>query len=110
MNIDFASIEQTEIPHFKNGEGSVSAAMHVDSSGKIMLSRIHPNSSIGMHTHDTNYEVCFFLSGTGKAVIDGKEEKLSAGVCHYCPKGSTHTLINTGTEDLVMYAVVPESK
>jgi len=110
MIINFDSIEKTTIPHFKDGEGSITAAMHVDASGKIMLLRIHPDSSIGMHKHETNYEVCYILSGTGKAVINGVEEPLSAGVCHYCPKGSEHTLINTGKDDLVMYAIVPETK
>ena len=88
------------------GDGSIIAAMHIDSSGKIMRVRIHPNSSIGMHTHETNYEVCFVISGKGKAVFNGTEETLAPGVCHYCPKGESHTLINTGDEDLVFFAVV----
>ena len=109
MNIDFTSIQPATIPHFKDGEGSVTASMHVDASGKIMTARIHTDSSIGMHTHETNYEVCYIVSGEGKAVCDGKEELLLPGVCHYCPKGSAHTIINTGSEDLVMFAVVPEA-
>lgn len=106
MIIDFDSLEQTVIPNFKNGDGFVTAAAHIDSSGKIMRVRIHPDSSIGMHTHETNYEVCFIISGKGKAVFNGTEETLAPGVCHYCPKGESHTLINTGDEDLVFFAVV----
>ncbi|HJJ36414.1 MAG TPA: cupin domain-containing protein [Methanocorpusculum sp.] len=110
MILDFDKLEKTTLQNFKNGDGAVTAAMHVDNAGKIMLTRIHPNSSIGVHTHDTNYEVCYILSGVGKAVYEGTEEPLHAGICHYCPKGKTHTLINTGSEDLVLFAVVPETK
>ena len=41
-------------------------------------------------------------------IIDGKEEILTEGDCHYCKKGQTHTLINIGEEDLIFYAVVPQ--
>lgn len=109
MNIDFDTLEKMTIQHFKDGEGAVTASMHVDSSGKIMIARIHPHSSIGLHRHETNYEVCYVLSGKGKAVFDGTEEPLYPGVCHYCPKGHAHILINSGTEDLVLYAIVPET-
>ena len=50
----------------------------------------------------------YFLSGTGKVLCDGVWERVTPGTCHYCPRGSSHTLINDGTEDLVTFAVVPE--
>ena len=51
------------------------------------------------------------ISGTGKVLCGGACEPLSAGSCHYCPKGHEHSLINDsaeGGEDLVFFAVVPE--
>ncbi len=51
-------------------------------------------------------EMKYLISETGKAICDGVEEKLSAGVMHICHKGSEHTIINTGDYDLVMLAVV----
>lgn len=106
MQIDFESMENTVIPNFKNGEGTVEAKMFYDGNARIMLSRIRPGSSIGFHTHDINSEVIFIVSGIGKAVWNGEEQILKAGSCHYCPKGTSHTLINTGDDDLVMYAAV----
>ena len=41
---------------------------------------------------------------------DGSVEKLSAGDCHYCPRGSSHSFANEGSEDLVFRAVVPEHR
>ena len=39
---------------------------------------------------------------------DEKEELLAAGCCHICPRGSEHSIINTGDDDLVMLTVVVE--
>ena len=61
-----------------------------------------------MHSHPTSDDINYILSGTGKAVCDGQEELLFPGTCHICKKGSEHSIMNTGTEDLVMLTVVVE--
>jgi mannose-6-phosphate isomerase-like protein (cupin superfamily) len=48
----------------------------------------------------------YIISGIGKAFCDGTEEALSPGVMHICPKGSEHSIVNTGEEDLVMLTIV----
>lgn len=108
MKIDFSGIELSSIPNFKNGTGITDANIFFDGKNRILLCRIRPGSSIGLHTHETNSEIMFFLSGQGRVVCDGEEEIVGKGSCHYCPKGSSHTTINTGSEDLVLYAVVAE--
>ena len=40
--------------------------------------------------------------------IDGKTEILKAGQAHYCPKGHKHGMKNEGTEDLIIFGVVPK--
>lgn len=108
MIVDFDALEEQEIPNFKGGEGSVSSAALVDASNRIMRATVHPHSSIGWHQHLKNSEIVYVLSGTGKVVVEGGEEPLSPGVCHYCPAGSFHSVVNDGEEDLVVFAVVPE--
>ena len=108
MRFVFDEMENTVIPGFKGGDGSVEARMYYDGKVRIMSCHIKPHSSIGVHTHENNCEVMFFTSGHGVATCDGVDEPVSAGVCHYCPKGSTHTVVNTGDDDLVMYATVTE--
>ena len=110
MQIDFERIENTAIPGFKGGDGVTEARMFFDGNSRIMICRIKPRSSIGVHTHETSSEVMFFISGHGKAVCDGVEEIIRPGVAHFCPRGSTHTVVNTGDDDLVMYAAVTEFK
>ena len=61
-----------------------------------------------MHRHETSDDINYVLSGNGKAVCDGKEEYLRAGMCHICKKGSEHSIMNIGDEDLVLLTVVTE--
>ncbi len=108
MLIDFNKLKNVEIPNLNNGEGVVSAKMYMEEKNKIMISVLPAGASIGMHQHTTSSEINYVISGEGKAVCDGKEEILGAGLCHYCPKGSCHSIINTGNSDLVLFTAVPE--
>ena len=55
------------------------------------------------HSMDGEKQVMIgLLQGLG----DGVEEELRPGVLHICPKGSEHSIINTGTEDLVLFTIV----
>ena len=110
MQIDFDSIPQEEIPNFRGGDGVFRIRSGVFEGTKVMRSVLPSGSSIGVHKHDGNCEVMFFVSGTGKAICDGKEERIAPGVCHFCPEGSSHGIINDGPEDLVMYAAITELK
>lgn len=84
----------------------MSAKMYMSENGKIISCSIHPGGSIGLHRHETSDDINYVLSGRGKAVCDGQEEFLSPGICHVCKKGSEHSIINTGNEDLVLLTVV----
>jgi mannose-6-phosphate isomerase-like protein (cupin superfamily) len=108
MIIKFDEMQETEYKSFLGGDGALNAKIFNDGQNKILRGRLEKGCSIGLHTHETSAEIIFILSGQGKSICDGKEEILSAGDCHYCPKGSEHCLINTGAEDLLFYAVVPQ--
>ena len=108
MKLDFDAMEETAIPRFRDGEKTTYARMFVDGNNRIMRGRLEPGASIGLHTHETNREIIYVLEGQGKVLYDGAYETLSAGSCHYCPKGHAHSLINDSTADLVFFAVVPE--
>ena len=106
--IDFVKMEEKLIPNFKGGEGTFAVKMFTDESNKILHGRLVPGASIGVHSHDTSSEIIYILSGVATAILEGKEEILTPGQCHYCPKGGTPTMMNKGTEDLIFFAVVPE--
>ena len=100
--LKFAEMPDTVLQNFKGGDGEVSARMFQDDKVRIMRATIKQGCSIGLHTHDTSCEVVYVLSGQANCVIDGREE------CHYCPKGSAHTVKNVLPEPLEAVCVIPE--
>ena len=107
MLIDFSAVETQVIPSFLGGEGEIHAQMHADGLNRILHGILPPGSSIGYHTHETSSEIIYILAGTGRVLYDGGDEPLSAGSCHYCPKGHAHSLINDSQGALTFFAVVP---
>ena len=105
--IKFDNIDEKRLEAFKGGAGALCAKMLTDELIKILLGRLEPGSSIGLHTHEDSSEIMYFISGRGKTIHNGKEERILPGDCHYCKKGEAHTVINDGDEDLVFFAVVP---
>lgn len=108
MLIDFTSIPVATIPNMRGGEKEFRVHTYTDDMCRIMRGTLIPGASIGLHTHDTNSEIIYILSGAGTLICDGVSEPVAAGFCHYCPKGHAHTFINDGDEDLEFFAVVPE--
>ena len=120
MKIDFNEIQEIANPQFKGGEGDTMFRTYNDGQNKIMRGRLEPGCSIGYHSHETNSEIIYILSGEARCLHDDgerdrsgandpKEECLVPGQCHYCPKGHSHSLINaSATEPLLFFAVVPE--
>ena len=108
MLIDFENIETECLKNFKGGEKEVLANRFNDGKNKIMRLCLCPGSTIGLHTHETSSEIVMVISGEGKFLTEEGEEPVGAGSVHYCEKGKTHSLVNTGNEDLMIFAVVPE--
>ena len=111
MVIDFNKIDEVANPNFKGGEGDTMFRTFNDGTNKIMRGRLEVGCSIGNHSHETNSEIIFILSGEARCLYDDGEERLTVGQCHYCPQGHSHSLINASTpEPLLFFAVVPEHK
>lgn len=106
MQIDFSKIDSMTFPGMNNGTGTMSAQMFNDESYRIIPTTIHPGGSIGMHKQESGDDLNYIISGAGKAICDGIEEELKPGVMHICPKGSSHSIINTGEDDLMMLTIV----
>ena len=77
-----------------------------DDNYRIIFTKIPVGSSIGKHTQTSGDDINYIISGIGKAVCDGVEEVLIPESCHICFKGSEHSIINTGSEDLVILTIV----
>ncbi len=139
MIIDFKNMEEKPVECFKGGVGITNLRKFENELGKIILGRLEPGATIGLHTHETNSEAIYIVSGTADFIYDPESangsqtasaaedsqagsnaednsadsaapeyETVSAGGCHYCPKGHTHSMVNNGSEDIVFFAVIPE--
>ncbi len=108
MIIDFKDIEETVFKNFRGGEKETSVRMFNDNINRIMQGKLEPGASIGLHTHEDNSEIIYIIKGCGKILYDNQYANIKAGICHYCPKGHAHSLINDSTDDLIFFAVVPK--
>ena len=99
MKLDFKAMDENWLANFKGGEKGLLAKMFADEHNRIIKARLIAGATVGDHAHEMGSEIIFALSG---------EEKLTAGDCHYCPKGHRHFLKNDGPEDFVFFAVVPQ--
>lgn len=107
MLIEFDNMDYSAINKFYGGEKDTLARLFTDEYNRIMYGKLGPGASIGMHKHNNNSEIIYILHGAGKAIFDNAIEELKPGACHYCPKGHSHSILNSGMEDLVFFAVVP---
>ncbi len=110
MTLDYPSLPFEDLPHFKGGEKKLRAQIFWDGKVKILHGILEPGASIGEHLHETNAEVIFVRHGKGTIIDDGEKSPICAGQCTYCPQGHSHSLVNTGQEDLEFYATIPELK
>ena len=106
MIIDFSKIEEVTFPGMNGGTGQMTVRMYNDEKYRIIPTTIHRGGNIGMHRQTSGDDMNYVLSGIGKAICDGVEEELKPGSLHICPKGSEHSIINTGNEDLVLFTIV----
>ena len=72
---------------------------------QLVVMDIPPGGEVGEETHIYTEQTLFFLSGTGKAVLDGKESLISAGDVVVVTPGTKHNFINTGIDSLKIYTV-----
>jgi len=62
---------------------------------------LKPGSGIGYHEQKED-EIYYVLSGTGTMTLDGKTVSITPGTAVLTRTGSSHSLKQTGSEDLVI--------
>lgn len=67
---------------------------------------IPPGGEIPVHAHRRAEELIVVTSGTGRAMVDGVERRLTPGSVHYAGRWVRHGFFNDGDEDLTIYFVI----
>jgi mannose-6-phosphate isomerase-like protein (cupin superfamily) len=72
---------------------------------QVVLMSIPPGGEIGEEIHPDVDQVLVFVSGEGKAIVNGEQSPVAAQNLCFVPAGTTHNFINTGTSFLKLYTV-----
>jgi mannose-6-phosphate isomerase-like protein (cupin superfamily) len=70
----------------------------------------HPGSGVGLHEQKED-EIYYVLSGKGRMTLDGKDYDVTPGTAILTRTGSSHSLKQMGSDDLVVlinYEVEPQ--
>lgn len=98
--------------NLRGGQGVVETAIVYKADemlGKATLFNrltIKPGSSIGGHTHETDAEIYYVLSGEVVANDDGAEVVMTEGDAMFTGGGGYHALVNRSGADAVILAIV----
>ena len=99
-----AEVARTE-PGTHNGGGQTvgySFFSNVPKLGLVFRKRaLQAGSGIGLHEQKED-EIYYVLSGTGTMTLDGKTVNVTPGTAVLTRTGSSHSLRQTGREDLVI--------
>jgi mannose-6-phosphate isomerase-like protein (cupin superfamily) len=72
---------------------------------QLVIMTIPPEGEIGVETHDENDQILSFVSGLGRAVVEGEDRDVKPGDVVVVPAGKEHNFVNTGPNPLVLYTV-----
>jgi mannose-6-phosphate isomerase-like protein (cupin superfamily) len=67
---------------------------------------IPAGASIGLHEHGQEDEIFIIQQGKGIVLDEGKENEVEAGDAIITGRGTSHSIKNTGTKDLVVTAII----
>jgi mannose-6-phosphate isomerase-like protein (cupin superfamily) len=98
--------------HMRDGKGTVEVIHLLEkdqfhNKGRLFAHNIlKPGTSIGYHKHEGDYEGYYFLKGKGAFDDNGKKYEVKAGDFTLIAVGESHSIENTGAEDLEFIALV----
>lgn len=98
--------------NMRGGPGEVKITHHLNKeeiNAKCRLCAelvLSPGAGIGEHQHIDEDEIFIIQKGSGVIVDGGKEQEVSAGDSILTGKGASHSIVNTGKEDLIVTAII----
>jgi mannose-6-phosphate isomerase-like protein (cupin superfamily) len=64
-----------------------------------------PGRSVTPHHHLETEEIYYILEGSGLMTVGEESKEVSAGDAVYVPRGLTHSLSNTGPEEITLLLI-----
>ena len=72
----------------------------------VGLNAFEPGQEHALHTHAGMDKVCQVIEGEGVFLLDGRTVPMQAGVVLVAPDGVPHGIRNTGTQRLLVLAIL----
>lgn len=94
------SIEQDTLSN-----GSYRSVLFTAENMQLVAMSIKPNQEIGMETHEQGGQFIRIEKGKARFIIDGQVWDATDGFAVVIPQGTPHNVINTGKDDLKLYAI-----
>ncbi len=96
---------QTNIFKVTQDNPNFRQVLFTGAKSQLVVMNIPAGGEIGEETHPHVEQILFFLSGTGKAILDDIETPIAEGDMVVVTPGTKHNFINTGSEDLKVYTI-----
>ena len=84
------------------GKSTIFRSAHV----LVGLNSFEPGQEHALHAHEDMDKVYQVIEGHGLFLLEGENIPMQAGVLLIAPKGAPHGIRNTGTERLLVLAVL----
>ena len=75
----------------------------------VGLNSFEPGQEHRLHGHSGMDKVYYVLAGHGVFLLEGREEPMEPGMMLVAPEGVLHGIRNTGTERLLVMAILAPS-
>lgn len=111
MIIKKENMPREERSAWRGGEGAP-VITHLCPEGRpanwrfMALVDFKPGESIGEHAHSGEHELYYILKGEATVIDNGEPVIVRAGDAIVTGNGASHSIKNTGTEELSMLAIV----
>jgi len=85
--------------------GNFRKVLYTAKNSQLVVMSLKPKEEIGMETHQLD-QFIRVEKGSGKTVLNGKEQEITDGFAVVVPAGTEHNIINTSeTEEMKLYTV-----
>ena len=71
----------------------------------MALVKMDPGQSIPDHKMENTTEYYYFISGSGKMTVNGREIAVSPGIAVSVPSGAVQSIVNTSSDELTYICV-----
>jgi mannose-6-phosphate isomerase-like protein (cupin superfamily) len=103
--MDVKNIDDVEAFITKDGSEIRELLAHRNSSIRkqsLAEARVQSGARTVPHYHRQTEEIYYILRGLGQMTIDGESRSVAPGDAIAIPPGAVHTILNSGTEPLVL--------